>query len=249
MEITNVQDEWLSVQFEQPFAGDPVIFSTIASGANSSPLTVAVQNVSHTGFDLLLKAEEAYTGPVFPETVHVLAIEQGQGDIEGKRITVGRTADGSGVTSKPMELSYDSSYTQPAFFAGLQTAADNFAATMRYNRTGDHTVNLLKQREFSGGIATVKADQLGWMVVDLAAGQVIGTHVSPSVRSLKLYPNPVDDVLYIDLDRPTRYEIYDVTGHQLIVTEAVHAIDVSALPAGMYILRTTGNQPARFIKK
>lgn len=249
MEITNVHDDWLSVQYEQPFTGVPVIFCSIVSGANTSPLTVAVQNVSNTGFELLLKAEEAYTGLVFPETVHVLAIEQGQGDIEGKRITVGRTVDGSGVTSKPVELSCDSSYTQPAFFAGLQTAADDFAATIRYNHTGDHTVNLLKQREFSGGIATVKEDQLGWMVMDMAAGQVIGTHVSTSVRQLKLYPNPAGDVLFIDLDRPTRFGIYDVTGHQLIGAETVHAIDVSALPAGMYILKTTGNQPARFIKK
>jgi hypothetical protein len=153
------------------------------------------------------------------------------------------------VTSKPLELTYDSSYTEPAFFAGLQSAADDFASTVRYNRIGERTVNLLKQREFSGGIASVQADVLGWMVIDLAAGQVIGATVSNHTRQLKLYPNPVDDVLYIDLEMPARFGIYDVAGHKLMEAETAQRIDVSALPAGLYILRTAGNLPARFMKK
>ena len=76
-----------------------------------------------------------------------------------------------------------------------------------------------------------------------------GIDEAKDLPSLAIYPNPVKDVLNIAADKPVHsIRIYNVYG-----TEVAHAVDtniinVSHLPAGVYMVRADG-KVARIIKK
>lgn len=69
-----------------------------------------------------------------------------------------------------------------------------------------------------------------------------------------IYPNPAREVLYVEgVKQVGRYEIYDLTGRQLIRhTSASNAIAVDALPPGIYLLQFVKDKTAckiRFVKE
>jgi hypothetical protein len=71
--------------------------------------------------------------------------------------------------------------------------------------------------------------------------------------SLVIYPNPVDDVLYIRYENsaPETAEIFDAKGRLLLklkITDNPEAVNVSSLPAGAYILRLTERNNIKNIK-
>ena len=68
---------------------------------------------------------------------------------------------------------------------------------------------------------------------------------------LSVYPNPAADVLHIDTAEPVSdVAVYSMSGAEVlrIEGESVRQIDVSGLPAGMYVLKADG-KVARFVKK
>jgi hypothetical protein len=247
--ISEISGNWTSVAFDSAFNVEPAIFCNITSNNTEIPLTVAVRNVTSSGFELRLKAEENNSKFIFPETIHYLAIEPGNGWIGDKRIIVGKTDSISGVSSVPIEVEFDSTFSKPAIFAGLLTAADNFASTLRYSFSGDHKIKFAKQREMSGSLTTTKTDQLGWMIIDLADGQ---EHISSMKKLLQqrilCYPNPVKDVIYFEFSEPTLVKIFDISGRKCMDINVLNYLDVSNLPTGHYTLTTDGNLPVSFIK-
>lgn len=72
------------------------------------------------------------------------------------------------------------------------------------------------------------------------------------ITNLVMYPNPVKDILNINFTTLTdtkASEIYDVTGRQIATpTLNNNTINVSGLPAGIYILKI-GEQTGKFIKQ
>jgi hypothetical protein len=77
--------------------------------------------------------------------------------------------------------------------------------------------------------------------------------------SISLYPNPVTDLLILDVKEvknPLKFEIYNSLGQFILsspITSAQSEINVSELPAGIYLLRVLTSQnevhTARFIKE
>lgn len=69
---------------------------------------------------------------------------------------------------------------------------------------------------------------------------------------LGIYPNPVKDILHIDFSETfTHAYIHDLNGRLLLDAES-RAIDISQLPAGIYILHvqgTDGTENLKFIKE
>lgn len=59
--------------------------------------------------------------------------------------------------------------------------------------------------------------------------------------SLRIYPNPVNDVLYIDqVTLPVQLAIYDITGNKLLsgdFTSFTNSLDIHTLLPGIYILK------------
>ena len=67
--------------------------------------------------------------------------------------------------------------------------------------------------------------------------------------SLAVYPNPVKDVLNIATDKPVHsIRIYNVYGTEVAHATDTNSIDVSHLPAGIYMVRADG-KVARIIKE
>lgn len=70
--------------------------------------------------------------------------------------------------------------------------------------------------------------------------------------SLQLYPNPATDCLMLSADMPVqRVQVFDMTG-RMVMSSTGTELDVSALPAGLYMLRAmgeTGVGSKKFIKK
>ena len=77
---------------------------------------------------------------------------------------------------------------------------------------------------------------------------------STSVSSIKLYPNPSADQLILSVDRKKvgkQAIITTATGKQLQIiniNSEVMSINLSGLPAGMYILKIAGEIPQQFSK-
>lgn len=77
---------------------------------------------------------------------------------------------------------------------------------------------------------------------------------------LKLYPNPVSEMLYLQLannpNEPFDWHVYDLQGKEVTKGKCTNssefALDCSAIPAGMYVIRLQQDkviQLARFIRK
>ncbi|MBV2247277.1 MAG: T9SS type A sorting domain-containing protein [Lentimicrobium sp.] len=70
-------------------------------------------------------------------------------------------------------------------------------------------------------------------------------NVAPG-REYTLYPNPAHEKVFINSDRPTEVGIYSITG-SLLLTQRVEStgdpIDISALPKGIYLVRSLNTHP------
>ena len=76
-----------------------------------------------------------------------------------------------------------------------------------------------------------------------------GIDEAKDLPSLAIYPNPVKDVLNIASDKPVHsIRIYNVYGTEVAHATDTNSIDVSHLPAGVYMLRAD-SKVARIIKE
>lgn len=67
----------------------------------------------------------------------------------------------------------------------------------------------------------------------------------------KVYPNPATDRLTVETATPGPVTVQDLTGKILMTANHSGAItlDISGLPAGMYLLQTAGNGAKMFVKE
>ncbi|MBK6281599.1 MAG: T9SS type A sorting domain-containing protein [Draconibacterium sp.] len=147
-------------------------------------------------------------------------------------------------------IPYDSTYTEPALFAGLQSTNDTFASTLRYSKTVDSRFEIIKHREISGGESAMQTDDFGWMVIDFAADQPdveTGINDLSLRRSLEFYPNPAKQVVHFNFDEPTLVEVFDLTGQKQLESVVSKTLIISSLSAGSYILKAEGKLPAKLI--
>jgi Secretion system C-terminal sorting domain len=67
-------------------------------------------------------------------------------------------------------------------------------------------------------------------------------------KGVKIYPNPVSDILIVETDNVSDYQVINLLGQQVISGKAAQQIDVSALVQGAYLLRV-GTEQVRFVKQ
>jgi hypothetical protein len=65
---------------------------------------------------------------------------------------------------------------------------------------------------------------------------------------LKVYPNPVSNVLTIETDMKGDYQILNLLGQEVLSGKAAQHIDVSVLPQGTYFLKV-GAEQVKFVKQ
>ncbi len=68
-------------------------------------------------------------------------------------------------------------------------------------------------------------------------------------RTIKVYPNPVKDVINIlDFDGEEQIKIYDLSGKLILLEEAKSKVDVSNFKSGLYLLKLGNDKIVRFLK-
>ncbi|MGQ1945542.1 glycosyl hydrolase [Geofilum sp. OHC36d9] len=246
--VSGMDKNWQEVTFEESFETVPVVLCTQVSNSTSFATTVALRNVSKTGFEVRLKSEEAVTSPTLAEKINFLAIECGQGIIGSFRVTVGRTEDGEDIAADKIIVPIDNSYIEPAVFAGLLTESNDFASTMRYYYSDESEISLFKQREMSGSLAVVEKDHVGWLIMDVGEQQPLSDIDTRDTNNLPFYPNPVSDNIYFNFKSPTHVELYDLSGNQVDVSNVQNSLSVSFLPAGIYFIKSPYGV-GKFVKK
>lgn len=67
---------------------------------------------------------------------------------------------------------------------------------------------------------------------------VAGAYEITAKEGIRLYPNPVDGLLYIKGEDLGEINIYDITGRKAGTYENVNVIDMSEYKSGLYVVRT-----------
>jgi Concanavalin A-like lectin/glucanases superfamily/Secretion system C-terminal sorting domain len=67
-------------------------------------------------------------------------------------------------------------------------------------------------------------------------------------HSLKVYPNPVSNMLIVETDNTGDFSILNLLGQKVISGKAAQRIDVSALPLGTYFLKI-GEERVKFVRQ
>jgi hypothetical protein len=245
--VSNVNDTWKAVTFNQPFETIPVVFVTSPSIMSGIPVAARVRNVTKTGFEVRLTKEKAQTKTI-RETVNYFAIVPGTTTVEDKKLSVGITEPAVGETSNALSIPFGSNFNDPVFYCGLQTSNDDVTVTLRYQSLTNESASVLKLKELSSGLFTTNLDQAGWMVIESPNS---GTGIDPVVIDNKssIYPTVTSAYLNVNAEIGLPIKIYTMTGMQVkSIINSGNPVDVSNLSEGMYII-TVGGESLRFIKK
>ncbi|MBS2099621.1 glycosyl hydrolase [Carboxylicivirga linearis] len=248
-QVTGVRRDWVSIEFTQAFDVVPVVFCTQVSNGTIFPTTVGIQNVTTTGFEVCLLSEESITSTPFGEKIDFLAIEPGEGAIGEKRVTVGATAEGSGIVTTPVSVEYDETYEEPVVFTTLLSVNNSFASTVRY--TADDVANefkLSRVREMSAGLSSTTQDQLGWMIMDQSDNQPTGINTG-AIKNVNIYPNPIQDILYFDLEKEELIEVMNISGQTIMQVKAMRSVNLSHLGRGVYLIKIGDSTPIKIVKE
>lgn len=69
----------------------------------------------------------------------------------------------------------------------------------------------------------------------------------PTTERFSVYPNPAFEKIV--LSKPADVELFDMTGQRKLSAKNVREVNVSTLPAGLYVVRTASGEMSRFVKK
>jgi hypothetical protein len=175
------------------------------------------------------------------------------------------------ATNLTVNASSGAWYSNVAFdnFAGYQSVPSTATTLLMLNGTyGSFFTNFPSQGEaltlvasgFADSTKNSKGSKLHLYFARPSGGALVRLPIATSVDrvsnepALNIYPNPVNNILYIKSKIPVQsLSIINSLGAQVKhINTATNAIDVSSLPAGVYIAEgqtTNGNITQRFIKQ
>ena len=78
----------------------------------------------------------------------------------------------------------------------------------------------------------------------------INSVLTEHAESLHFYPNPSDDRLFIELQNPADFKVYNTSGKKIMELKLNHSqsIDISELSPGLYVMEII-NKDGKFIQK
>ena len=122
---------------------------------------------------------------------------------------------------------------------GMPASASDYTlideGIFKFNKKGDYTISMTND-------AIVSSWQFQTLVIAEISVREVGVAETQRAASLHLYPNPVSNTLYINLENaptPPEVKIYSLQGVLLLQTQG-NQIDVSSLPAGFYVANVNG---------
>ena len=250
------------VAFSTPFATRPVVFTQVITTNGQSALATRAR-VRADLFRVDLQTQEAATGPIEPETVAWIAIEQGAGTAEGRPYEAARSDRrvGSGTSVVRFGQTVD---PDAVFLAATQSSFEADPVSVRLERLARVGARVSLQEEQSADVETNHTPEwLGYAVfapgliyqADEAARAPAPPEATatspdaPGALAVGHRPNPVRDRAVVAFDLPAaaavQLDVFDVIGRRVATPAAgrfeagTHevAVDVSGLPAGVFLYR------------
>lgn len=243
---------WTSVNFTTAFDTVPVVFANQLLASTTNATVVRIKDVTNTGFKAQIKKEGAITTTGNPESVTWIAIEPGVGRIDDHQIRVGRTFNApvsTGVYKLDTTLLAGRAVLESdIFLTQFQSCNDESTAqigTMLYKGSP----YLMKQVEKSITYTGVKSEDAGWIFIDPA--KLLTKFEIVESKEFSIYPVPAYDFITINSEKNIKdIKIYSILGAQILSVQNTNKnkIDLSALPAGTYVLQTDVAGAKTFIK-
>ena len=234
---------WSKVVFPAAFKTAPVVFVSQGNSNVSFATALRIRNITETGFEVKIQKEAQETGTVLNEIVSYVAIEEGQGIIDNKKVIVGKT-ENVGAAYKKITYGDNISAGTPLFISQIQTCNSDEMNTLRCMSVAKEFANVLRNRESS-----TTAETVGWLLMDLSSsGNAIESN---KISSFSIYPNPVENNIYFSGENVEGMNVNIVNLQGIKVKSAVVAnymIQVSDLPEGIYLLTTEKNEKHKIVK-
>ncbi|MDR0546507.1 MAG: T9SS type A sorting domain-containing protein [Dysgonamonadaceae bacterium] len=244
-----VKDTWKTVTFPNGyFDAAPVIIPTQTSNLSPFATSVHLRNVTKNGFEIQLRRENAKNSSISNETLHYIAISEGSGIMQGRKIRTG-FANNIGAHSILNSVTFDFGETieNPLIFAHKQTANnDTLASNLRIISYTGSNCKIYNQIEQSGNnaslsLSAVAKEDAGWLVI----GEEPSTSSIEPLRATTccVYPNPVSGTLYFDnsTNKEMTVKIINLQGVTVkSETGRVSQINVDNLLPGMYFVSING---------
>ena len=246
----------VDVKFKKPFASVPVVMVTTLGNKNKYPVMGRVFDVTTEGFKLQTRRQDALTGTMKPVNFSYFAIEQGTGETpEGKVFTVGKNL--LNFRGAMVQVSYGANLFNPIPFVQLQSQNRDCAGIIRIEQQGDSYMRVRLQLDPSSPNGTLSSRQaakedVGWMVVSDNASLAAIRDVEVADARLSLWPAVASHAVAVKDGAATQANVYSANGTLMLTVPLVEGqatIDVTSLPAGIYVVRTNAQHSGKIIKR
>ena len=242
------------------FSSSPIVLTQCVSYNEPSAVTTRVRNVSAESFDVRLQEEEAADGVHASESLHYIALETGVGS-DAKWNVEAASSDNS-FTHQWKKVTLQGSYSNPLFFATMQSFAGNNTAALRYRSLDATSVELKVEEERSKDdevnhipevVAYLVLSETSALQSALKASQIFpDSEVLPS--NVQFYPNPVqvgDEVmLKAPMSDQGQFIVHNEHGQVVFVGEQVNAqrLSTRGWQPGLYLIRWQSNRGVQIRK-
>lgn len=252
--------------FKTPFAEGttPVVFVTPRYTSMTYPYMWRVWDITNKGFKVILQRQEGITLAGFlKQNVAYFAIDRGKANFgDNKLITVDTTT----VIFKNKALSYKIEFgkalNDPICLCQLQSFNRKFAAILRTRKSGADslytTVRLQPDSTATNAVLTASnfdMENIGWIAISTdTTGTETGINEEQvsSNGTVTVYPAVAQNDILIRDDKAATACIYNLNGMKMMelkLTDGSITADVTELPAGMYVIRTSANNTTKFLKQ
>ena len=250
--------------FTQTFTEAPVVMATPIYTSDSYPLLWRVFDVTPTGCRIVLqRLAQVTSSNRLQARVSLFAIAKGKATLDdGHLVIVGDSICEFTTSTLPRQrIEWGDSVYAPKVLVQMQTLDRKVAANLRTKASDpDETYTTVRiQTDFSDKANNAVSarnpfvERLGWIVVGRSTAIPEGIFTPKSaVRQLIAYPSVVTTTFGVRDDEATTASVYGSSGQclqQVSLCEGQATIDISRLPAGIYIVRTDAHHSTKIIKK
>lgn len=260
----------LTYTFGQTFSEAPVVMATPVYISSLYPLMWRVFDVTPTGCRIAVERQAALEGVTGTKNIKsklaLFAIEKGRAALADGTIVVVNDTTHSFTSSSVLDdlVEYGEELESPKVLVQLQTRNRDVAGFLR-TKTGEPgntgtSVRLQLDASAPSASTTVSArapmeERLGWIAIGksgLNGIQITDFAQTKTSKTVVAYPSLVQTSFGVRDDSATEAIVFSSNGQALKAATLVNGqatIDISSLPAGIYVVRTNANHSTKIIKK
>lgn len=140
-----VDDEWATVSFREQFPSAPALFTTSQSSHGAQPVVARCRGLTRSGFEYRIQEEEANNDSHSEEMTGWLAVERGQGALNGRRYEAGHVSGNHDW----QHIEFARSYGNPTFVADVSSFEGWNPVGVRFRNLTADGVDVLVEEERS----------------------------------------------------------------------------------------------------